>query len=74
MEQIITEKYVADFLSPETYNDWRRTGFPRLRLVQNAYVDYIPRRWPYSFSEVLTNPQPEQEGVTTASRVWWDAP
>lgn len=74
MEQIITEKYVADFLSLETYNDWRRTGFPRLGLVQNAYVNYIPRRWPYSFLELLTNPQPEQQGVTTAGRVWWDVP
>jgi hypothetical protein len=74
LEQIITEKYVADFLSIETYNDWRRTGFPHLALAQNAYVNYIPRRWPYSFTETLTNPQPEQKGVTTASRVWWDAP
>ncbi len=74
LEQIITEKYVADFLSIETYNDWRRTGFPQLTLAQNAYVNYIPRRWPYSFTETLTNPQPEQRGVTTASRVWWDAP
>ncbi|HWK08291.1 MAG TPA: SusD/RagB family nutrient-binding outer membrane lipoprotein [Puia sp.] len=73
IQQIITEKYVADFLSPETYNDWRRTGFPSLTLAQNAYVNYIPRRWPYSSTEILSNPQPEQQGVTTASRVWWDA-
>jgi len=74
MEQIITEKYVSGFLSLETYNDWRRTGFPKLALAQNAYVNYIPRRWPYSFTETLTNSQPEQRGVTTASRVWWDVP
>ncbi|HEX9510499.1 MAG TPA: SusD/RagB family nutrient-binding outer membrane lipoprotein [Puia sp.] len=73
IQQIITEKYMADFLSPETYNDWRRTGFPNLTLAQNAYVNYIPRRWPYSSTEILSNPQPEQKGVTTASRVWWDA-
>jgi hypothetical protein len=73
IEQIITEKYVAGFLSIETYNDWRRTGFPNLTIAQNAYLNYIPRRWPYTFTEVLTNPQPEQNGVTMASRVWWDA-
>lgn len=71
IQQIITEKYVADFLSIETYNDWRRTGFPVLALAQNAYVNYIPRRWPYSSTELLTNPQPQQS-ATTADRVWWD--
>lgn len=74
IEQIITEKYVAGFLSIEPYNDWRRTGFPNLTLAQNAFTKtYIPRRWPYAFTETLANPQPEQNGVTTASRVWWDA-
>lgn len=73
LEQIISEKYIADFLSIETWNDWRRTGFPALSLAQNPYTTYIPRRWPYSFTEVTTNPQPEQQGVTTATRVWWDA-
>jgi len=72
IQQIITEKYVADFLSLETYNDWRRTGFPQLTLAQNPYVNYIPRRWPYSSTEILTNPQPQQS-ATTADRVWWDA-
>ena len=71
IEQIITEKYVAGFLSIETYNDWRRTGFPVLMLAQNPYVNYIPRRWPYSSTEILTNPQPQQT-ATTADRVWWD--
>jgi hypothetical protein len=71
-QQIISEKYIADFLSVETYNDWRRTGFPQLGLVQNAFVNYIPRRWPYPSLELLTNPQPQQK-ATTADRVWWDA-
>ncbi|MHA4809322.1 SusD/RagB family nutrient-binding outer membrane lipoprotein [Flavitalea flava] len=74
LQQIISEKYVADFLSLETYNDWRRTGFPVLTKAQNSYNGTdIPRRWPYSFTELLTNAQPEQTGVTLASRVWWDA-
>lgn len=69
--EIIDEKYVADFLSIETYNDWRRTGYPVLKLASNAYVNYIPRRFPYSSEEILTNPQPQQS-ATTADRVWWD--
>lgn len=72
LEQIIYEKYVAGFLSIETYNDWRRTGFPKLQLAENAFVNYIPRRWPYPSNETLANPQPEQKNVTTATRVWWD--
>ena len=73
IQEIIDEKYVADFLSIETFNDWRRTGFPSLTIAQNAYLSGIPRRWPYTFTEVLTNPQPEQSGVTMLDRVWWDA-
>ncbi len=72
LQQIITEKYVANFLSIETYNDWRRTGFPQLALAQNAYTNYIPRRWPYPAGELLSNPQPDHK-ATTADRVWWDA-
>lgn len=71
LQQIIDEKFVADFLSIETYNDWRRTGFPVLSLAANAYVNYIPRRWPSSQSEVLANPQPNQSTGTTG-KVWWD--
>lgn len=71
LKDIIDEKYIADFLSLETYNDWRRTGFPALNLAQNAYVNYIPLRWPYSTTAVLTNPQPQQS-ATTKDPVWWD--
>lgn len=73
LQQIINEKYVADYLSIETYNDWRRTGFPTLALAQNAYTAYIPRRWPYGTTELLANPQP-QDTATTQGRVWWDNP
>ena len=70
VQQIIDEKYVADFLSLETYNDWRRTGFPVLQLAQNPYVNYIPQRWPYPTNAILTNPQPQQN-VTLNTKVWW---
>ncbi|RBL89118.1 SusD/RagB family nutrient-binding outer membrane lipoprotein [Chitinophaga flava] len=71
VQQIISEKYVADFLSPEVYNDWRRTGFPELVPYVGTGVKGIPRRWPYPTNELLTNPQPDQK-ATINDRVWWD--
>ena len=71
VKDIIGEKFVADFLSLEAYNDWRRTGFPALALAQNPYVNYIPVRWPYSTTEKLTNPQPQQS-ATTQDALWWN--
>ena len=70
-EQIIDEKYVADFLSAEAYDDWRRTGFPTLMPVQNAFIPNIPRRFPYASTEELANPQPQQS-ATVSDHVWWD--
>jgi Starch-binding associating with outer membrane len=72
LEQIMNEKRIADFLSPENYNDWRRTGFPTLQIVPNAQQPGIPRRMLYPQSEVSTNPQPQQS-ATMQDRVWWDA-
>lgn len=70
-EQIISQKYIADFLSVEAYNDWRRTGYPNISVAQNAYVPYIPRRFPYASTEILANPQPQQS-ATIKDHVWWD--
>jgi len=73
LELIMQEKKIADFLSPENYVDWRRTGFPTLTVVPNAQVPSIPRRLLYPQSEINTNPQPQQSAALT-DRVWWDAP
>lgn len=72
-EVIMTQKYIANYLSLESYNDWRRTNLPKLTVVQNAYqgITTIPRRWVYPASENETNAQPEQPGKLT-DRVWWD--
>ncbi|MBC9911755.1 SusD/RagB family nutrient-binding outer membrane lipoprotein [Chitinophaga varians] len=71
VQQIITEKYIANFLSPEAYNDWRRTGYPQLKPYIGTTAKGIPRRWPYPAVEELTNPQPDQK-ATINDRVWWD--
>jgi hypothetical protein len=71
LERIMEEKKIADFLSIENFNDWRRTGFPRLNAVANA-LSTIPRRMLYPQTEINTNPQPQQSAKLT-DRVWWDA-
>lgn len=71
LQQIIGEKFIADFLSPEAYNDWRRTGYPQLQPYTGNTAKGIPRRWPYPAIEELTNPQPDQK-ATINDRVWWD--
>ncbi len=74
-ERIMTEKNIANYLSLETYNDWRRTGFPVLTKVQNAFTSDIPRKWLYPSSELLNNssnvPYPANNLM---ARVWWDTP
>lgn len=67
---IMEEKQIADFLSLENYNDWRRTGYPVLTKVLNALSD-IPRRVLYPQVEITSNPQPQQSAKLT-DRVWWD--
>ena len=68
---IMEEKAVSNFLNFETFNDWRRTGFPALTIVDNAVTDVIPRRLLYPQSEKINNPQPEQSAKLT-DKVWWD--
>jgi hypothetical protein len=71
IQRIMEEKKIADFLSPENFNDWRRTGFPALTIVPNAQQSAIPRRLLYPQSEINTNPQPQQS-ASLIDRVWWD--
>lgn len=78
-EQIMIQKYIANFLSPEVWVDWRRTNYPTLiPVTHEARVDEIPRRFPYPIAEWQYN----TENVTATgvplgydsmkSRVWWD--
>ncbi|ALL06504.1 hypothetical protein AQ505_13965 [Pedobacter sp. PACM 27299] len=70
LKSLIGEKYVSNFLSLEAYNDWRRTGFPTLNVVVNAFRPYIPQRFPYPSQEITSNPQPQQS-ISTSEPVWW---
>ncbi|CAN5631175.1 SusD/RagB family nutrient-binding outer membrane lipoprotein [soil metagenome] len=75
MQRIMEEKSIADFLSVENFNDWRRTGFPALTIVASpqAGITSIPRKYMYSQQEISTNPQPENTNTKITDRVWWDA-
>ncbi|HEY5405809.1 MAG TPA: SusD/RagB family nutrient-binding outer membrane lipoprotein [Ginsengibacter sp.] len=72
LQYIMEEKATANIFNFETFNDWRRTGYPALQPVTGA-LSAIPRRLLYPESEILTNPQPQQSAVLT-DRVWWDVP
>ncbi|QJW91270.1 SusD/RagB family nutrient-binding outer membrane lipoprotein [Spirosoma taeanense] len=71
LEKIINQKYVALFTSPEAYNDWRRTSFPRLKANQESQQKAIPLRLPTSQDERNYN-----LNATVVSdiyqAVWWD--
>jgi hypothetical protein len=70
LQRIMEEKKIANFLSIENFNDWRRTGYPLLTKVPNALSE-IPRRLLYPQVEILSNPQAGQSAKLT-DRVWWD--
>jgi hypothetical protein len=77
--QIMTQKWIAWVGNGyEAYNDYRRTGFPRLALAQNAEGDnpnILPKRFVYPASELSGNannaPAAGTEPNTTVP-VWWD--
>jgi hypothetical protein len=77
LEEIITEKYIANFLKVEPWNDWRRTGFPNLTIVEGAVLPGIPQRVRTPGSELTNNfNQVTATGIPTglegmSVKVWW---
>jgi hypothetical protein len=73
LETIMNQKYVAMFLEPEAFTDWRRTGFPALVAVTpNVTGGIIPRRLPYPQSERTFNSGNVPIVPSITSKVWWD--
>jgi hypothetical protein len=70
LQLIIEEKTIANYLSIENFNDWRRTGFPAITKIP-AGLSEIPRRFLYPEAEIIANPQAVQSAKLT-DRVWWD--
>lgn len=72
LEKIMTQKYIALYTMPESFNDWRRTGIPDLQPA--AGTTEIARRWPVAQSERVYNGANYQPyaGITPFDRVFWD--
>lgn len=66
LQEIIQQKYVADYLQPESFVDYRRTGFPVLTAVNSRG---IPDRYPYGHSDVLYNENTPK--TTLYTKMWW---
>ena len=77
LEEIITQKWIANFLKVEPWDDWRRTGYPALTPVANALLPGIPQRIRTPGSELSNNiNQVTATGIPTGLdgmmvKVWW---
>lgn len=81
-QQILVQKYIANFLQFETYNDFRRTGYPELQMAQNVIqtdLSEVANRFPYPSAELNYNgDNVNAEGIPVGRRavkekVWWDS-
>jgi hypothetical protein len=81
-EHIMTQKYIGNFLQFETYNDWRRTGYPEVEPVATPFptdLTTVPLRFPYPSAELQYNSSNvNAEGIPIGFRgignaVWWNA-
>ena len=71
LEDVMTQKYIAMFVQPEVYSDWRRTGFPTLAPVSGTA---IPVRWHYAADEYLFNSNAPDETTLSifTDKVGWN--
>lgn len=81
-EHLMTQKYISNFLQFETYNDWRRTGYPEVAPVNNPFPDNlttVPLRFPYPAAELTyntTNVNAENIPIGfrgLGNKVWWNS-
>ena len=75
LNQIITQKYIASVGNAiESYNDYRRTGYPVLTKPMQTFGDdpnTFPNRFPYTIGEGSANPNQPNPRPLTSSKVWW---
>ncbi|MEO0876391.1 MAG: SusD/RagB family nutrient-binding outer membrane lipoprotein, partial [Bacteroidota bacterium] len=69
-ERIIQQKYIALYVQAahETWNDYRRTGYPELMVPVNANTSFnpslvIPKRYLYPLNERTANHAAYQEAI-----------
>jgi hypothetical protein len=70
LEQIIEQKWIASFLLPEAWFDWRRTGYPHLPVLypQSALKPVVPVRYIYPEVENRYNTAHYNEAVGRLER------
>ncbi len=71
LEQIMNAKYIALFLQPEVWSDFRRTGYPQITPYEPE-EHHIPRRQIYPVTEIQNNTENVPLDITIFDRVWWD--
>ncbi len=70
MSNIVWEEYVANYLNPEAWTTWRRTGYPTLTPTGTTNT---PRRLLYPQSEYSYNKANTPAGSTMLTpRIFWD--
>lgn len=78
LRDIITQKYIINFMNYQPWDDWRRTGYPALTPVPGALLPQIPVRFLTPGGELSTNADavaasgidPGLTGMLV--HVWWD--
>ncbi len=70
---VIRDKWAASVGTPiEAWNDYRRTGYPRLAIASNAQnITTIPTILPYSALELAANPSAPAQQLLD-KKLWWD--
>lgn len=80
LEEIIREKYLANYMRIEVWHDWRRTGYPAIQPVPNPMTPGIPVRFRTPAAELANNAEsvaatgidPGLAGmVYKGADVWW---
>ncbi len=79
MEIIMTQKWIASFGNAlSIYNDYRRTGYPRLHdgntdaLPTTVQGRSFPVSFPYTNGEITTNPNVPAQRIIATDKVFWD--
>jgi hypothetical protein len=79
LKEVMTQKYIANYLIISAYNDWRRTGYPKLAIIKSPVVNNIPLRFVAPTSELDNNLENLQStGIPLGQDamtipVWWDS-
>ena len=78
LELIMTEKWIANFgFALESYNDIRRTGYPKIFDPNNDGINFTnvnrgyPVSLPYSQTELNLNSNAPQQRVISTAKVFW---